>query len=612
MVGVLGCGDESGGASSSLDGGSEAEPSEPSEPPNGAGGSAEEPEPTDASGGEGPLPQPNGGGGDDAMPEPDDEPEPNDEPEPGSGGADDGVAGGSGTPQGGRGNEGSGGSMSPGGNAGTGGAGTGGAGSGNGGGPNIEPPPSSGALALLLDADAAVTDEVVSLGVPFPPGALDDASLLRVIDGSGAEVAAYSVGLASWPLDGSVRSALVAFRATLDSGSSDTWTIEYGALRTLDAGELAANPDGPVAATLEPSWYASSRVIGFGVPASANSAFPDWETGTEDYLADMDPPWDSYGLSCDSTSAERSYYDGPHALYQRFVHRGGAAAYRRARLEAAWYRGNELTWYDGDEVAVYSCADWDVESPLDWGSVRRMLGQGMLDDYLLTGDPIARAALAGLGEAFLRNLPALTSGNEVTVLVTERNMAWPMMGLASYYAIDPRPDVRDGLEQLVDLTIQWQEAGTSGAFEHDIVRPDPEECGDGPAGASPFMTSLLVDGLMDSHFLLGDERILDVVVRVAEWYRDDAITSDGVAFQYLWGCNDVDYDDSSTADLNLLISHVFGAAHFASGDESWLDFGDVMAEHGVENLYAGAPKQFSQSTRTFIKYMGYRALTRTP
>jgi hypothetical protein len=241
-----------------------------------------------------------------------------------------------------------------------------------------------------------------------------------------------------------------------------------------------------------------------------------------------------------------------------------------------------------------------------------MLGQGMLDDYLLTGDPVARDALFGLGEAFLRNLPALTSGGEITVLVTERNMAWPMMGLASYYAVDHRMDIRTGLELLLDMTVDWQAAGTSGAFEHDINRPDPSECGDGPAGASPFMTSLLVDGIMDSYFLLGDTRLPGVVTAVAEWYRDDAITSDGVAFEYLWGCNDVDYDDSGTADLNLLISHVFGAAYYVSADTAWLDFGDVMAGHGVDNLYAGAPKQWSQSTRTFIKYMGYRALGRMP
>jgi hypothetical protein len=192
-----------------------------------------------------------------------------------------------------------------------------------------------------------------------------------------------------------------------------------------------------------------------------------------------------------------------------------------------------------------------------------------------------------------------------------------MMGLASYYAVDHRTEVREGLETLIDMTIAWQAEGTSGAFEHDIMRPDPDECEDGPNGASPFMTSLLVDGLMDSYFLLDDQRLRDVIVDVAGWYRDDARTSDGTAFMYLWNCDTLPpdvgpWDDGAFADLNLLISHVFGAAHYMSGDDAWLDFGDTMANHGIDNIYAGRPKQWSQSTRTFLKYMGYRARARTP
>ncbi|WP_437746048.1 hypothetical protein WME73_14510 [Sorangium sp. So ce302] len=47
------------------------------------------------------------------------------------------------------------------------------------------------------------------------------------------------------------------------------------------------------------------------------------------------------------------------------------------------------------------------------------------------------------------------------------------------------------------------------------MRRDPGECGDGPHGGSPFMTSLLVDGLMDAWLLLRDPRIPEIVVRAA-------------------------------------------------------------------------------------------------
>jgi len=484
------------------------------------------------------------------------------------------------------------------------------------GGPIVDPDPlpAQGSIELTLSADrGAASDLVVSLGVPFPPGTLRDAARLRVLDSGGSEVAASSSSLAIWPQDGSQRSVLVAFRATLAMGATARWRIEYGAARTRQAGTLAANPDGPVAATLAPAWYGQSRVIGFQIPATANTAFPGFETEIERYLARMSPAWETYGLSCQTTSSERSYYDGPHALFQRFIHRGGADSYRRARAESVWYRANELRWFDNRTVAVYACQTaWNPAAPMDWGHLRRMLGQGMLDDYLLTGDPAALEALRGLGEAFKRNLDALTSGREITVKVTERNMAWPMMGLASYYAVSQAADVRAALSKLVDMTVAWQAEGASGAFEHDIMRPDPDECDNGPRGASPFMTSLLVDGLMDSYFLTGDARIPSVITKVATWYRRDAITPGGQSFRYLWNCVTDPYAGDDTPDLNLLISHVFGAAYYVSRDSQWLDFGDRMAGFGIDNMYAGAPKQWSQSTRGFLKYIGYRALGRTP
>ena len=475
---------------------------------------------------------------------------------------------------------------------------------------------STGSATLRLSADGgAGSSTIVSLGVPFAPGVLTNPDLLAVRDAAGNEVAAYSRSLATWPQDGSQRSVLVAFRATLGSGQTATWRIDYGAARSLQAGVLAPNPDGPISAQLTADWYSASRVIGYQVASAKNTRFVAWETKSESALTNMSPPWTNYGTNCSSTSQDRTYYDSPHAFFQRFIHRGTASAYRRARQESTWYRANQLRWFSNNTVAIYTCTtSWNPSTALPWATLRRMLAQGMLDDYLLTGDPAALAALKGIGEAYRQNLPALTAGGATsTVRTTERNMAWPMMGLASYYAVQPTAQIRTALDQLVSITAAWQAAGTSGAFEHDIVRPDPEECGDGPRGASPFMTSLLVDGLMDTWFLTGDSRIPGVVVRAAEWYRDDARTSDGESFQYLWGCNDVDYvNDSSFADLNILISHVFGAAYHVSGDLGWLAFGDEMAQHGVDAYYGGRPKQWTQSSRTFMKYIGYRSKGLTP
>jgi hypothetical protein len=478
------------------------------------------------------------------------------------------------------------------------------------------PVPVEGSIALTLTADlGAASDALVTFGVPFPRGALSDAMRVRVVDTAGTELAIATEVLATWPQDGSIRSVLVGIRTTLARGAEQLLRVEYGAPRTATSpGALTPIPDGPVTATLEASWYTGSGVSGAHVPFDGNERFRDFDTELEDALTSMSPAYDTYGVSCGGTNEHRTYYDGPHGMWQRFVRGADPARYRRARLESTLYRESELEWISGRTMAVHVCqADgWTPASKLDWGVIRRMTGQGMLDDYLLTGDPAAREAVVAMGEAFVQSLPAQRGGRENSLLVTERNLAWTIMGVAAYYAIDHRDEVRDALTSLIDEAVAWHERGTSGAFEHDIVRPDPEECSDGPAGGSPFMTSLLIDALMDAHALTSDARLAAVVAGTATWLRDEAATSDGRAFRYLWGCASNAYDSSSTADLNLLIVHVFGAAFALTGDVTFLDAGDHFADIGIEAMYVGRPKQWNQSARAFPRYLGYRAAGRAP
>ena len=358
--------------------------------------------------------------------------------------------------------------------------------------PAAPAPAKKGDLLVTVEADrGAASDAVVSLGVPFPPGTLTDGNLVTLLDPAGREVSTQRTVLATWPADKSVRSVLVVFRATLAAGAKATYTLRYGeAPKEPALSGLAANPDGPVAAMLPPAWYGASLVSGRLSPAQDNTRFAAFDRDLDARVGAMSPTYESYGVNCPTTSNHRTYYDGTHGLYTRFLRHGGAARLRRARAEATWYRQNELRWNAGRTLAWQVCQGetWTPTTMLGWGVLRRMTSQGMLDDYLITGDPAARAAVVGMGEAFRQNLPALTARAIPDLEVTERNMAWPLMGLAAYYAVDARPEVLAAAKSVADRAIAWQARGTSGAFEHDINRPDPSECEDGPAGASPFMT----------------------------------------------------------------------------------------------------------------------------
>ena len=477
--------------------------------------------------------------------------------------------------------------------------------------PDDQPGPPLEMYPLTLHADiGSASIDTVSVAVPLRPGHLFDPSLLALHDDQDQEVAIQVEPLAIWPQDGSLRSVLMLFNTTLAQGSTQSYSVHIGNSRTVpDLTSLVAIPDGPVVGAFSPSLYHQGRLNGGPLSSVAdNTQFAAYDVEMEDELFNMSPAYTSYGVSCGSTSLHRTYYDGIHAMYALFLRTGDPKYYRRAREEATFYRSNELVNVPGG-MAIQTCQGaWEPSQPMAWGVIRRMLGQGMLDDYLISGDPSARDAALSIGEAFRQNLPALRNGSENVLRVTERNMGWTMLGLSAYYALDQRPEVKEALESVVDETIAWQSESTSGAFEHDLVRPDPDECSSGPNGGSPFMTSLLVDGLMDYYFLTYDARIADVVENVANWLHDSARTSDGTAFRYLWNCLSDEYDDSSTADLNLLIVHVYGAAYALTGEESFITKGDAMAQSGVENMYVGRPKQWNQAGRSFGKYLGYRVL----
>ncbi len=481
--------------------------------------------------------------------------------------------------------------------------------------PRVPPAPTARAesvdpdgIPIVVTADKSDGKDVaVSLGVPFPPGKLASEASLALTDAGGASVPRDAKVLARWPTDGSIRSVLVAFRATLGPGAA--MVVRLAPKGKVTKAVVPPNPDGPFVATLPSQWYADARATGASVPVARDTRFPLYEAGLERGLAEMQPTYESHGNDCEHTTNHRTYYDGPHGFFQRFVRSPSPATYRRARAESTLYRARELRFMDGRAMAVQVCErkDWTPARPLDWSVMRRMTGQGMLDDYVLTGDPAARESIVAMGEAFKRDLHALFTGHENTLRVTERNMGWALMGLAAYYAVDPRPEVKKAMTDVADDAFAWQALGKSGAFEHDIARPDPDECEKGPRGGSPFMASILVDALMDYRAVTGDARVAESVRRLAGWLEKDAVTSDGKAFRYLWGCIGDPMDDSGVADLNLLIVHVFGAAFDVTGDRHWLTFGDKIADAGLDAMSTKNPKQWNQAARAFARYLGYRA-----
>lgn len=82
-------------------------------------------------------------------------------------------------------------------------------------------------LVVRNGADAEQVDAPVTLGVPWPAGALPAPDTLRLYDPSGAERPLQTQVLSRWP-DGSVQWLLLDFQASVPRKATAAWRLDYG------------------------------------------------------------------------------------------------------------------------------------------------------------------------------------------------------------------------------------------------------------------------------------------------------------------------------------------------------------------------------------------------
>ena len=117
---------------------------------------------------------------------------------------------------------------------------------------------------------------LASNGVPFQPGALSNASNLKLMDGS-VEVPVAVRVLARWHGDNSIRAVLLQFNAGSGTGTKD-YTLHVGESRTSsDIPLTTVTWDFPEKIfTMRPQYMCDSKVVWEQRPLGS-TGFPDWE-----------------------------------------------------------------------------------------------------------------------------------------------------------------------------------------------------------------------------------------------------------------------------------------------------------------------------------------------
>ena len=123
---------------------------------------------------------------------------------------------------------------------------------------------------LLVPDGVATATELVTLGIPFPPGALRDPQTIRIFDDHATEKARFAKCIQTWHWkDGSCAQVKVQF-AFDASGGNKTYTFDYG---TTNASTTRSEQ--AVATALQPSRNGQSAYRVFAILS------PDWLVSSE-------------------------------------------------------------------------------------------------------------------------------------------------------------------------------------------------------------------------------------------------------------------------------------------------------------------------------------------
>ncbi len=453
--------------------------------------------------------------------------------------------------------------------------------------------PSTGVLKVQAAklSSPEKTKVLVSNGIPFAPGQLFYEKNFAIFDKDGKEMPIAVTVLAKWRYDNSIRSLLVQFSLEIEHKYKLVY-MQWGKPRTTQDLEITevdwVLPEGFM--VLPAEWLCLSQVTGEQVPVGRHS-FPKYDENVEKhYPKRRDFSWTG-------KTWKDSYYDTPHVFYQLYVRTGDDEYFKSARREALHYRDDQV-FLSGPEKGRAK----------DSKKYRYIYIQGMVDDYLLTGDPKSLIA-AGYMAEYLKNhfepSKAFFKRND-TRFWTERLAAFPFLGAISYYKLTGEEGYLLYAQRIMQNLYKTQnEWPGRGGFIHNLYSHDPEEgARRDEYGGSPYMTGVLLEAIIKYHKLTNSNIAKDSIFKALDWLIKEALTPDGRSFIYLT-CDK--RRNERHPDLNLLIAHAFGYGYKISEYKrrDYLQVGEMIFEEGINNAYLGTRKHFNQNYRSSGHFLAY-------
>ncbi len=396
---------------------------------------------------------------------------------------------------------------------------------------------------IALTANGEVRDsELVTLGIPFPEGALTDASRLRILDASGAEVPAFVRPTLRWHWkDDSIRAVKVQFVADprgkyrFDTTQPRTRSVDE---QPYDAGTRPGRMDAPVPrvlATLDPGWLVASGIAGRQLVHDRK----------RDYDRYIDAQWD-WARDVPYSGVHAFLFDRASVIGLQYVRSGdpdrfaefyNAATFYLSRIKRGGSGGGWPDCTGGWEFDGVNACDpkYSYVTPhlllvalagddtrLDAATVVQMA-----DNQFKGGWSVPMGPYKGAGQ-----------------LWTERQVGLALEHLVSSYELTGSPQTRRQVLDIVGWLHDHQQAPpggdpVTGAWTHSWQTHEGAEYD--PAtdvrGASPWMSANIVGGLWRAWLVTGDERIPVMLRDFGRYLETYGFVPDDLAGKWRSPCN---------------------------------------------------------------------------
>ena len=451
-----------------------------------------------------------------------------------------------------------------------------------------------GAVQVYSGPGANGPANLVSNAVPFKPGVVTSATNVRVLLG-GTEVSVAARVLASWPSDGSIRSLLLQF----DAPAAASYTIEAGGPRTTaDRTFVPVTWDLPTRIlTLSSSYLSSSLIFGEQKPLG-QTGFPLWDQkqlAAYRYI-------ETVGTAACANADQ--YYDSITTTYQLYARTGDVKYLTNARRWALHHRRDQI-YLSGPNIGHGRCSDLS--------KTRYTFPQGLVQDYFMFGDQESRNVSGLIVDNFY-----MTHGASNYYIApgargwfTEREAGFALIGIMAHYEATGNVTYLNRVRDRVASLHRMQTENGGRAWVHNLYDHDPSEgCAQSDFGSSPWMSGLLLEGIVKYHQVSGDPVARASVLMAVDDLRARYLATGsnaGESFVYL-GCSA--YSDGSP-DLDNLIAQAYGYAYRLTGVEGYRTQGTALFNTTVRDGSAASHKHYDQQFRSSGHFPAYIAATPT-